>query len=146
MRKVTVISTQKNDPKVYNSNASTWGELKGYIQNDFGDLSNMKAVVKENREALESSGDALPDGDFTIFLTQVKIKAGAVDMTEILQELKNGFLQTFEDVIQQMNEGNFDTDDHADNIAASSIGAPRGKISQKDMESLQSLKKKVTSK
>ena len=75
-RRITVISTQKNDPKVYNSSAETWGEIRSQIESDFGSLSNMKAVVKETREALESSSDELPDGNCVILLTQVKIKAG----------------------------------------------------------------------
>lgn len=76
MRRITVISTQKNDPKVYNSSATTWGELKHYVEADFGSLDNLKAVVKETRNSLESDQSVLPDGNCVILLTQTKIKAG----------------------------------------------------------------------
>lgn len=76
MRRVTVISTLKSNPVPYDSNATTWGELKDVVARDFGDVSGMKAVVKETRNTLDQDAAVLPEDNFTIFLTQSKIKAG----------------------------------------------------------------------
>lgn len=73
-----MISTQKNDPKVYSSDATTWGQLRYQIEADFGSLENMKAIVKDTRLSLDSDNSSLPDGNCVILLTQVKIKAGSV--------------------------------------------------------------------
>lgn len=76
LRRITVVSTQKNDPKVYTSTASTWGEFRPYVEADFGSTANMSATLKEGKLELTSDGSSLPDQNCVIMLTQTKIKAG----------------------------------------------------------------------
>ncbi len=78
MRTITVIGTTLSTPREYQTESTTWGQLKDLVSRDFGDVSNMKAVVKETRATLEREDALLPDSDCTIFLTQAKIKAGVV--------------------------------------------------------------------
>lgn len=76
MRRITIISSTRNDPQMLQSSARTWGELKGTIQSTFGDLSSLKVVEGTNRTTLEMDESVLPVGDFKIYLSQTKIKAG----------------------------------------------------------------------
>lgn len=105
-RRITVISTQKNDPKVYNSSASTWGELRSYIEADFGSLDNMKAVLKNGsaKTELESSSNALPSNDCVIMLTQTKIKAGfaavANTAAATISAIRTAFLKRITDAVR----------------------------------------------
>lgn len=102
-RRITVISTQKNDPKVYNSNASTWGELRSYVESDFGSLDSMKAVLKNGsvKTELETSSAALPANNCVIMLTQTKIKAGfAAAVKDAVAAAKALFLKGITDAVR----------------------------------------------
>jgi hypothetical protein len=76
-RTITIISTQGDQRVTLDSNATTWGQLKAEI-NDEGTMSanDAKAMIRGTRESLDKSGDALPTGDFSVFLTPQKIKSG----------------------------------------------------------------------
>ena len=104
-RRITVVSTQKNDPKVYNSSAETWGQLRPYIEADFGSLDNMKATIKESRTPLDRDSDDLPDGNCIILLTQVKIKAGVVAaVTETIAVLRAQFSKVITDAVSKIRK------------------------------------------
>lgn len=120
MRTITVIGTTLSTPREYQTESTTWGQLKDLVSRDFGDVSNMKAVVKETRATLEREDALLPDEDCTIFLTQAKIKAGAVDVIEILEALKEEYTEAIDNVIARVNEGEFDTAPTAENAVAKS--------------------------
>lgn len=74
MRKVTVVSTQANDRREFQSEATTWGQLKREISSMI--TGDMKATVRETRVDLEHEEAQLPTGDFTIFLFPNKVKSG----------------------------------------------------------------------
>jgi len=96
MRTITVVATKNGKIKKYQSNASTWGELKTLIIDDY-DLSNLKPTENINKTTLEHNDAILPDGDFRLFLRPAKTKSGAD-----LEELKrNELIQ----IIQDMNNG-----------------------------------------
>lgn len=82
--------------------AETWGQLKLVLSSEGIDLENTKAIVGENLVTLESEDAKLPvglsagdeaNGDFTLFLTPVKVKSGAdvssMGYTELRSNIKN---------------------------------------------------------
>jgi len=76
-REITIISTQGDNRIVLNSSATTWGALVSEINKEGTfNASDAKAMVRSVRTPLEHSTDALPEGDFSIFLTPSKIKSG----------------------------------------------------------------------
>jgi hypothetical protein len=141
VRNVTVISTQKNAPVVYPTPATTWGQLRDLITRDFGNVGEMKAVIKETRNSLDVADAVLPEGNFTVFLTQTKIKAGAVDQSEVLSALKDEFVTAFDRVQERLEAGEFDVDaDHENAVANSSNSA----ISAADRNALAELQAQFT--
>lgn len=75
-RKVVVAAPSSNAAKVFNTSASTWGELKREISSLMS--SNLDAVVPElNNASLSRDEAVLPSGDFRVFLIPTKNKAGA---------------------------------------------------------------------
>lgn len=136
MRTITVIGTTLSTPREYQTESTTWGQLKDLVSRDFGDVSNMKAVVKETRATLEREDALLPDEDCTIFLTQAKIKAGAVDLIEVLEAMKEEYNEAIDNVIARVNEGEFDTSPNGENaVTKSSVKS----ISAEDAAFLRSL-------
>ena len=82
MRTVKVINANKGIVEVVETGATTWGELKSEISRFFS--GNVKAVVRETEQTLESDGALLPEGslndndwDFTLFIVTKESKAGA---------------------------------------------------------------------
>jgi len=121
MRTITVIGTQR-PPMEYQTEATTWGQLKDLVQRDFGSLNGMIAIVKESRVNLESEDAVLPEGDTTLFLTQTKIKAGAVDVVEVLRALKEEYNTAIDEVIERVEAGEFDVESGAENAPAKASG------------------------
>jgi hypothetical protein len=132
MRTVTVISTQKNQPQTYTTPATTWGQLRDLITRDFGNVSEMKAVVKETRNSLDVADALLPTGNFTVFLTQAKIKAGGVNLAAVIAALKEEFITAFEEVEARIDDGEFD-------VAAQNDVVGGSRISEEDRRALQQL-------
>lgn len=130
MRIITVIGTTLPTPKEYQTEATTWGQLKDVVSRDFGSVENMKAIIKETRATLERGDAILPDSDCTIFLTQAKIKAGAVDAVEVLKALKEEYNSAIDEVIDRVEAGDFDVDANAEN-AVSAVKATKS-ISAED--------------
>lgn len=79
MRKIRIISTQSDGVKTIESSASTWGELKSELSSSLSNVQDMKAIVRDTRNTLESDEAVLPEGDFTIILTMKKIASGSED-------------------------------------------------------------------
>ena len=71
-RKITVFSTQAKSSQVIESSASTWGELKA----EMTDVGNVRAVLRETRNSLDTPSSKLPDQDFTLFLYPQRVKSG----------------------------------------------------------------------
>ncbi len=105
IRRITVVSPQKNDPKIYNTSATTWGELRPHVEADLGSLDNMKAVIKEDRTELSSDRSALPAGNCIILLNQVKIKAGVVEtIATTLAALKARFSKVVTETVSKLRK------------------------------------------
>lgn len=136
MRTVTVIGTTLSVPKEYNTEATTWGQLKDLVSRDFGDISGMKAVCKENRNTLDRDDAMLPDDDCTIFLSSAKIKAGGIDIVELLEALKNEYINTIDNVLEQIANGDFDVSSSNENAIAVSSKPQVNGISREDAEFL----------
>lgn len=76
MRKVTVLSTNGEGRKEVTTDVTTWGALKPLIQEQGLTVNNMKATVRSTKNTLESNDSVLPNEDFVIFLTPMKVKSG----------------------------------------------------------------------
>lgn len=87
-RKVTVISSQRNGAVEFTTDATNWEQLKNTISNDLGDVCNMAATIKETRNSLSAPNALLPEGEFTLYLTPQKIRAG-VPTIESVQQVWN---------------------------------------------------------
>lgn len=90
MRRVTVFSTVGKSAEFIDTDAVIWKDLKSLIQGRQINLSNMKSVIGETQNTLESDEGVLPDGDFTVFLMPIKTKSGAeLSRKELFEEIKN---------------------------------------------------------
>lgn len=77
MTTITVLNPQTQQPVELQSNATTWGELKGQLMDKNINPTGMKGIVKETRNSLETDSAVLPTSDWTLFLTASKMTAGA---------------------------------------------------------------------
>ena len=59
------------------TDATTWGELKGLAQDEGVNTSETKATVSTNKTTLDHDDAHLPEGEFTVFFTKINSKAGA---------------------------------------------------------------------
>lgn len=71
-RTVTIYSTQSKSSQTIETSAKTWGELKAEMPS----TGNVRAVIRETRNTLESSSTQLPDQDFTLFMYPQRVKSG----------------------------------------------------------------------
>ena len=71
-RKITVYSTQAKSSQTIETSVSTWGELKA----EMSDVGNVRAVIRETRNSLDTPSSKLPDQDFTLFLYPQRVKSG----------------------------------------------------------------------
>lgn len=105
LRTITVASTSRSGAKTIQSEASTWGQLKDALSHDFGDVHNMRAVIRESRTDLVSDDAVLPDGAFTVLLTPKQIKAGAkdVDVIRVLEAVKELFSNGLDEIMDEVS-------------------------------------------
>lgn len=108
LRTITIGSTTKSGVRQIQSEAVTWGQLKASLYDGFGDVGNMRAVIRETRADLVSDDAVLPEEAFTLLLTPKQIKAGAkdVDVKKILNEVKNRFVESIDDIIADIEDTN----------------------------------------
>lgn len=107
IRSIKIASSTKTSVQVLQSEAVTWGQLKDSLS-DYGDLSKMTAMVKETRHTLQLDDAVLPEGDFTLYLSPKNIKAGSEKSVQILKDLKEGFIATIDEIIENIEEGDYD--------------------------------------
>ena len=101
MKNVTIVTTKGRNQQLQ-TNASTWGQLLAELENTGLSVDGMKAIVGQTKVTLESTEAELPQTNFTLFLSPVKIKAGAdydlnfdaeniddLSYTELRSELKS---------------------------------------------------------
>lgn len=146
LKKIVVIATTKSQPTVINSEATTWGQLQDSLSS-FGDLSKLRAVVKETKTTLELEDAILPVEDFTLFLSPKQIKAGAVDLVSVLQALKVKLDTAIDELVEEVESGDheacagdetYTATSSTPNPTATPVAAPR--ISDEDQAFLNSLK------
>lgn len=148
IRDIRIISSTRTGVKNISSSVETWGQLKDSIS-DFGDLSKMTAVVKETRVTLDNNEALLPEGTFTVYLSPKQIKAGSGNSVEIITALRDKLNSAFDELIEEIEDGNFDDDDDDDDleedyypVAKSSAKATKKEsdLTASDREFLASLK------
>lgn len=105
--KIEIYSTKGKKRSEIEATVNTWGELKSVLSSNSIETSGMKAIIGETQLTLESTNAILPDYDFTLFLTPIKVKSGKEikDFTRtdcyafIKQEKENktdnGFFKTY---------------------------------------------------
>lgn len=76
MKNVTIVTTKGRNQQLQ-TNASTWGQLITELDNAGLSVDGMKAIIGQTKVTLESTEAELPQTNFTLFLSPVKIKAGA---------------------------------------------------------------------
>jgi len=91
MKTVKLVSTNRSTSTTIETTASTWGELREDIQMDSNMLppDNYRVVIKETRTDLVQDDAALPDEDFTLWISQKKVKSGAKSLNQIVENTKN---------------------------------------------------------
>lgn len=135
LRTITIGSTNRSGVKQIQSEAVTWGQLKMALVDGFGDVSNMRAVVRETRADLVSDDAILPDEAFTLLLTPKQIKAGAkdVDVIKILEDVRDRFVEAIEEILDEVSVSGGDYDVKA-KVSAKIINTSSSL--QKDLEDL----------
>ena len=68
MRQVVVINGRTSSKVTFESEATTWGQLKDKLVAEGVDMTNMVAAIKETHNTLDLPEAVLPEKDFTIFL------------------------------------------------------------------------------
>lgn len=118
LRNITIASTTRSTPVRITSEATTWGQLKDSLRNDFRDLEQMRAVVRETRNDLASDDAVLPTGDFSILMSPKQIKAGGLDVKAILRDLAERFTDSVEEIIVDIEDGDYVDESTTTNVAA----------------------------
>ncbi len=75
-RTVTVYNSVGQAKREVTSSADTWNQLQRDLDMAGIPYSQMKSVVGETRNTLESGEAQLPQGNFTLFLLPTKVKSG----------------------------------------------------------------------
>lgn len=109
MRTVTVMSISKSKPFTLRSEASTWGQLKDALRGEVPDVEKLRAVVRETHTDLSLDEAVLPDGDFTLYLSQKQLKAGgSTEIVNLLESLKDKYITMIDELIEEAADGEFD--------------------------------------
>lgn len=86
--KVTVFSTKGSQKAVYETESTTWGQLKSELSRDYN-FNNLQATENITRRDLTVDSAELPTSDFTLFLRPIKTKSGAYSYAEAKSIIKN---------------------------------------------------------
>lgn len=84
-RKIIYASMQGNNGSqtVYSS-AATWGELKQQQTDIAAKSMGMKALIREGKIELTNDQQALPEGDFNLYLILEKNNSGISDVAALI--------------------------------------------------------------
>ena len=75
-RKITLYNTVGKNKRTIESNAVNWGQLQKELHALNVPTDNMKVVIGETQNSLESPQGALMAGEFTLFMMPQKVKSG----------------------------------------------------------------------
>jgi hypothetical protein len=81
--KVTIFSTKGARKSTVETTAQTWGELKSDLRTQGIETDGLKAIIGETQLSLESTKAVLPDYDFVLFLSPVKVKSGCDNCVDV---------------------------------------------------------------
>jgi hypothetical protein len=111
-RKIVVFSTKTNTSQTLMSTSSTWGELRAEIPSLLNE--DMVATIVETRNQLVSMEAILPEGEFKLVLTPAKTKSGSesIDVASVIACLKEKFDEAFEDILNEIEEGEHSSTSH----------------------------------
>ena len=76
MRQIVVINGRTSSKVTFESEATTWGQLKDKLVAEGVDMTNMVAAIKETHNTLDLPEAVLPEKDFTVFLLAQRQKGG----------------------------------------------------------------------
>ena len=109
MRKIIVYST-KGKSGSFESDATTWGDIKDQVINIVGNLDNLIATENVDKTNLEHTDAVLPEGEFKIFLRPSKTKSGAryeemsfSELRDIIKEEGNKCKEYLNEVAKETN-------------------------------------------
>ena len=105
MRNIRIISPQSTSARTFESEVSNWGDLKAELSETYSGISDMKAIVRETRNTLESDSASLPEGNFTIILSMKKIESGNhTRYTDSqIREIRTKLMNLLEDIINDVD-------------------------------------------
>jgi len=107
MRNIRVISPQSTSARTFESEATSWGALKEELSGTYSGISDMKAIVRETRNTLESDNASLPEGNFTVILSMKKIESGSGNRTRYtdsqIREIRTKLMNLLEDILEDVN-------------------------------------------
>lgn len=89
MRKITVYSTKNSNLLSFESDAQTWGVLRGELIEKGYDLHNLQATENVNKTTLINEDAAVPNQDVVIFLRPIETKQGCLPRAEIYEIIKS---------------------------------------------------------
>jgi hypothetical protein len=88
-RNITLYNTRGGQPKVIESSATTWGDLRQEINEAGFDTSSLLATESVTRRDLNNTEAVLPEGEFTVFLRPRSTKSGAYSYREARAEISD---------------------------------------------------------
>ncbi len=139
-RKITVYSTQAKSSQSIETSAATWGELKS----EMSDIGNVRAVIRETRNSLDTPSSKLPDQDFTLFLYPQRVKSGNEEVqvavkkrTVKVHKLKEAeWDPTAEDVLNVLGEYKKEFEEAIKSIIPTKAVTPPKEILELEKEAL----------
>lgn len=75
-RKITIYNTVGQNKQTIESSALNWGDLQKELHAKGIETKNMKTIIGETQNSLESPQGALMASDFTLFMMPQKVKSG----------------------------------------------------------------------
>lgn len=127
MRTVKISTSGADGLREIETEATTWSELKSDM-NDAGiSTDSMKGVVRETKVSLEANDAQIPGGNFTVMLFTGKIKSG-FDNAQMMRDLRDSIETVYNEIIDNIDDGQYGDDEPARSISFSSLEAERRKI------------------
>jgi hypothetical protein len=77
-RKITIYNTVGQNKMTIESDANVWGQLQTELHAKGIKTDNMKVVIGETQNSLESPQGSLMAGEFTLFMMPQKVKSGNI--------------------------------------------------------------------
>lgn len=106
-RRTVTVDSPNGQLEEITTSATTWAELKKEISRTGIPVDGMKGVTVGTKLTLEIDGASLPEGDFTVMLFTAKVKSGTIDTVEMMKDLKQGMMNVYDEIIDNLEEGQY---------------------------------------